>query len=101
MTAAKKIPEKLYRFYRHECCWPYALSFPLVLVIYAIDFFGHEDPLRWPSIASYSIIAGYYLRNVRLYKNEALVSDDPGFFISLLTFKIVLWGVIMLGLLIL
>lgn len=92
--------DKLYRFYRHECCYPYSVSFLLVLFIYAIDFFVSDPPMLWPSITAYLIIAGYYIQNIRFYKRNWLNSDDPEFFMLLLTVKIVLWGFLLSGLLI-
>jgi hypothetical protein len=91
---------KTYHFYRHDCCFPYAISFLLVLFIYTIDFYGSDQPLFWPSIASYLILAGYYVQNIRYYRKNVLTQDDPQFFILLLTVKIVLWGVLLLGLLV-
>jgi len=57
--------------------------------------------MLWPSIVSYFIIAGYYIQNIRYYKRNWINSDDPEFFILLLTVKVVLWGVLLSGLLIL
>jgi hypothetical protein len=73
MTALRKI----FRFYRYECCFPYTMSFFLVLFIYAIDFGVSDQALLWPSIISYLILAGYYVQNVRYYKRNVLGSDDP------------------------
>lgn len=92
---------KIYRFYRHECCFPYAISFLLVLFIYAIDFYGSDQPLFWPSIASYLVLAGYYIQNIRYYRKNVLIQDDPQLFILVLTVKIVLWGVLLLWLIVL
>lgn len=94
MTIAKK----LCRFYRHQCCFPYSLSFVFVLIIYAIDFCAYEAPLIWPSVGAYAIIAAYYLLNLTYYVRKSLVFEDPGFFISVLTVKIFLWGLVLLGL---
>jgi hypothetical protein len=76
------------------------MSFFLVLFIYAIDFGVSDQALLWPSIISYLILAGYYVQNVRYYKRNVLGSDDPEFFILMLSFKIVLWGLLFIGLLI-
>jgi hypothetical protein len=92
---------KIYRFYRYESCFPYTISFLLVLFIYVIDFGISNHPLLWPSIASYLILAGYYVQNIRYYKKNVLTSDDPRFFILMLTFKVGIWGVLLLGLLVL
>jgi len=94
------LPNRIYKFYRHECCFPYSIAFLLVLLIYAIDFFFSDPPMLWPSIVSYLIIAGYYIQNIRYYKRNWINSDDPEFFILLLTVKIVLWGLLLSGLLI-
>jgi hypothetical protein len=50
MGAFKEILKMTLRFYRHECCFPYTLSFLLVLLIYAIDFHTLEKAMLWPSI---------------------------------------------------
>ena len=97
MTALKKI----YRFYRHECCFPYTIAFFLVLFIYAIDFGVYDKPRLWPSVVSYFILAGYYIKNTGYYRKNVLGSDDPKFFILMLTFKIILWGLLLIGLFIL
>ncbi len=94
------LPSRIYQFYRHECCFPYSISFLLVLLIYAIDFFVSDPPMLWPSIVSYLIIAGYYIQNTRYYKRNWINSDDPESFMLLLTIKIVLWGLLLSGLLI-
>jgi len=73
----------------------------LVLFIYGIDFYGSEQPLFWPSIASYIVLAGYYIQNVIYYRKNVLTQDDPQFFILVLTVKIVLWGVLLVGLIVL
>jgi len=57
--------------------------------------------MLWPSIVSYLIIAGYYIQNIRYYKRNWINSDNPEFFMLLLTVKIVLWGLLLAGLLIL
>lgn len=95
------VSKKLSRFYRDECCFPYSLSFLLVLVIYSLDFYVSKKPLLWPSILSYSVITAYYILNVIYYKGKKLIShDDPKFFISILTCKIFLWGILLFGLII-
>jgi hypothetical protein len=94
------VVEKVYRFYRHECCYPYSVSFLLVLCIYAVDFFFSDPPMLWPSLTAYLIIAGYYIQNIRFYKRNRLNSENPEFFILLLTVKIVVWGFLLSGLLI-
>ena len=81
----------VYHFYRYGCCWPYSLSFFLVLAIYFLDFFVGNARHHWASLAAYGIILGYYLYS---YKG-ALCARDSRFFVRFLTFKISLWGIIL------
>lgn len=92
------ILKKIYIFYRHECCFPYSISFFLVLLIYAVDLYTSNKTLLLPSIFSYLIITGYYIQNIIYYKKNVIISDDPKFFILILTVKILLWGILLLGL---
>lgn len=96
--AGQRLVSKIYRFYRYECCFPYSISFLLVLFIYAIDFFISDKLMLWPSILSFLIIAAYYVLNLAKYRKNRLSSDDPKFFISLLTIKTVLWGCLLVAL---
>jgi hypothetical protein len=96
--AGQRLISKIYHFYRCECCIPYSLSFLLVLCIYAIDFFISDKLMLWPSILSFLIIAAYYVLNLVKYWKNTLSSDDPKFFISLLTVKIALWGGLLVAL---
>lgn len=86
----------LYNFYRYDCCWPYAVSFPLTAVIYWLDFAPGYTGARWASFISYSIIFAYYLRNTRLYKDNRLKSHNHDFFIGFLSFKIIVLGSVLL-----
>jgi len=100
LMTGNAIFSKLYRFYRYECCVPYSISFFLVLFIYAIDFFLSDKLLLWPSILSFLIIAAYYVLNLAKYWKNSLSSDDPKFFIYLLTVKMALWGGLLVALII-
>ncbi|MCX5701554.1 MAG: hypothetical protein NTW64_01030 [Candidatus Omnitrophica bacterium] len=93
---AKSLFNKIYNFYRYDCCWPYAVSFLLVLVIYRIDFIDVNRIYHWESIFSYGIIFSYYLYNLHLYYQKKIVSSDTRFFIRFLTFKIFIWGFILI-----
>ena len=95
MGAFKEILKMTWRFYRHECCFPYTLSFLLVLLIYITDFHILEKTMLWPSIISYGIITGYYVQILSYYRRKVLFSDNPKFFILILGFKILLWGIIL------
>lgn len=89
------LARKIWRFYARDCCWPYSLSFYLVLLIFFLDFVLSSQPQVKPSLAAYGIITAYYLQNIRYYRNKVLVSEDPQFFIRFLTCKILLWGCIL------
>ncbi|MCH7505235.1 hypothetical protein IID04_06360 [PVC group bacterium] len=91
---------KIYNFYRHDCCVPYAISYYLVLAIYFLDFCVYQEPVIWPSAFGYFILFAYYLYNVRLYKSQKLHKIDLGFFIGFLTTKITIWGILLVGLVI-
>ena len=90
---------KVARFYRDECCVPYAISFYLTLIIYVLDFHLAPKPLIWPSATSYAILTAYYVQIIARYRQIAREKDDPKFFISFLTLKIVLWGILLIALL--
>ncbi|MBF0502395.1 MAG: hypothetical protein HQM09_19810 [Candidatus Riflebacteria bacterium] len=91
--------KKIWRFYAKECCWPYGLSFYLVLLIFFIDFILSPRPQVMPSVFAYGVIASYYFQNIRYYRSKILVSEDPLFFIGFLSFKIMVWGCILVLLL--
>ncbi|MBU9888397.1 MAG: hypothetical protein KTQ49_00825 [Candidatus Omnitrophica bacterium] len=86
---------KIAVFYRDDCCWPYALSFYLVLIIFAMDFGGVPTPYHGASVFSFGILLAYYLYNLRLYFRKdirIMEKKDPVFFIGFLSSKIALWG---------
>ncbi len=83
---------KIYRFYRHECCVPYTISFILTLVIYYLDFFVYEKLLLWPSFASYSVLAAYFVYIMVQYYRGLIPYEEPRFFVAVLTVKISVWG---------
>lgn len=95
----KTLAGNIWRFYARECCWPYGLSFYLVLLIFFLDFVLSPQPQIVPSMAAYGIVTAYYFQNIRYYRNKVLVSEDPHFFIRFLTCKIIVWGCILAGLL--
>ena len=76
MTHHYSVAAKIYRFYRSECCWPYALSFLLALLIYILDFYYADTVWMSSSILSYVILFSYYLYNVRLFKRNALHKEE-------------------------
>ena len=83
------------RFYARECCWPYGISFYLTLLIFYLDLVLSPHPQALPSMFAYGIITAYYFQNIRYYRKNLLSSENPGFFIGFLTFKIVTWGIIL------
>ncbi len=92
---------KIYRFYRHECCVPYTISFVLTLVIYYVDFFIYEKLLLWPSIISYSVLTAYFAYIMVQYFKGKIPYEEPKFFVSVLGAKIFIWGAVLAGLFIL
>ena len=97
-----EILKKTYRFYRHECCFPYSISFLLVLLIYSMDFYILEKTKIWPSLISYIIVTGYYVKIFSYYRRGILstLSHDPKFIISILSIKVFLWGILLFALII-
>ena len=95
---AKLLAGNICDFYRHGCCWPYAVSFFLVLIIYWLDFFFVNTRCNSASLAAYGIIFAYYLRNVRLYAQAKIKAANAGFFIIFLSSKITVWGLILVSL---
>jgi len=87
--------KNIYEFYRFDCCWPYAASFFLVLIIYWLDFFITDTRYHWPSAVAYGIILGYYLYNLHRYFHGKIKAGNVKFFVALLSSKIILWGLIL------
>ncbi|MDD5156377.1 MAG: hypothetical protein PHF11_07870 [Candidatus Omnitrophica bacterium] len=85
----------IYGFYRHDCCWPYAASFFLVLVIYWLDFFVAGLPYHWASLSAYGTLLVYYLYSARLYSQGRIRAKNTHFFMGFLSFKIILWGALL------
>lgn len=97
----KPLFHKIYNFYRRDCCWPYAISFLLVLMIYRFDFIEPKKSCHWESIFSFGILFSYYIYNLRLYFRGKIAASDPQFLIGLLSIKIFAWGLILVLLFIL
>jgi len=87
--------KNIYEFYRHDCCWPYAASFFLVLSIYWLDFFIVNIRQHWASLVAYGIILVYYLYNVSLYFRNKVKTKNAKFFVVFLSSKIIIWGFIL------
>ena len=88
--------EKIYRFYRYDCCWPYAVSFFLALLIYGLDFFMVHAHYHWASLASYTIILAYYLYIAYLYFQGKVKKENDKFSMVFLTSKVILLGCILI-----
>lgn len=84
--------KNIYQFYRYDCCWPYSVSFFLVLIIYWLDFFIVNISNHWVSMVSYGVIFAYYLYNVFLSAKGRIKAGDKIFFIVFLSSKIIIWG---------
>lgn len=87
--------KNIYEFYRYDCCWPYAVSFFLVLSIYCLDFFIVNTRHHWASLVAYGIILVYYLYNVSLYFQNKVKAKNTKFFAAFLSSKIIIWGCIL------
>ena len=92
----KQLTKNIYEFYRYDCCWPYAASFFLTLGIYRIDLFRGHRSTPMASVAAYGILLAYYLYNLRRYAQGRLTARNNQFFISYLSFKILVWGSLLL-----
>ncbi len=86
----------IYQFYRYDCCWPYAVSFLLLLVIYWLDFFIVKTRYHYASLTGYGIILAYYLYNVVLYHKGKIKVKGLKFSIRFLSFKIIIWGLVLI-----
>ncbi|HLD29861.1 MAG TPA: hypothetical protein VJC03_05925 [bacterium] len=93
----KSVLKKVFVFYTKDCCWPYALSFYLVLLLYAEDFLLSERPMIWPSVLAYMILWGYYRYNRHMYRINKIDAVDIIFFIRYLALKIYAWGILLAG----
>lgn len=87
--------KNIYEFYRFDCCWPYAVSFFLVLIVFWLDFFVTNIRYHWPSLVAYGIILSYYLYNLYRYFQGKIKAGNVKFFVALLSSKIILWGLIL------
>jgi hypothetical protein len=83
--------EKIKEFYCARCCWPYSAAFYVTLGIYWMD---RSSSFPAASFSAFSILAAYYLYNVSQYRNGTL--GESAFFIWFLTFKISVWGLLLI-----
>ena len=82
-------------FYRYDCCWPYAASFFLALIIYWLDFFVTDTRRHWASLVAYGIIFAYFLHIARLYFQNKIEKKNTKFFAVFLSSKVALWGFVL------
>jgi hypothetical protein len=87
--------KNIYTFYRHDCCWPYAASFFLTLIIFWQDFFAVGTRYHWASLVAYGIILAYYLDIMRLYFQNKTEKKNLGFFVAFLSCQTILWGILL------
>jgi len=87
--------KNIYEFYRQDCCWPYAASFFLTLIIYWLDFFIVPTRCHWASPLAYGVILAYYLYIVYLYFQNKAKTAKARFFMTFLSSKVVIWGLIL------
>jgi hypothetical protein len=83
-------------FYMRDCCWPYAVSFWLVLIIFWQDFSNANRHVHGASLVAYGIILGYYLYILHLYFRKKLVKENMGFFLAFLSAKILILGILLI-----
>jgi len=84
------------QFYRHDCCWPYAVSFYLTLIIYWFDFFVANSSRHWASPVAYGILLAYFLYIIHLFLLNKLENKNRTFFVGFLSFKVIVWGSVLL-----
>lgn len=84
--------KNIYTFYRYDCCWPYAASFFLALIVFWQDFFVVGTCSHWASLVAYGIILAYYLQIIRLYSQGKTEKRNLKFFIGFLSLQTVVWG---------
>lgn len=82
-------------FYKQDCCWPYAVSFYLTLLIYGLDFFRAGARCHWASPVAYGILLAYFLYNLHLYFRGKIKATNAPFALSFLSFKIAVWGLVL------
>jgi len=88
--------QNIIRFYRQDCCWPYAASFFLALIIFWQDFFIVKTRFHWASLVAYGILLAYYLYNVRLYFKGRTKPIISKFSIGFLSAKVLTWGAVLI-----
>ncbi|MBN1493298.1 MAG: hypothetical protein JW938_04055 [Candidatus Omnitrophica bacterium] len=96
IATIKKLSKNIYKFYRFDCCWPYSVSFYLVLIIFYLEACVIKNPSKWASIVSYGILLAYYLYIRKLYAERRLTQKrNESFLMLFLTAKIIIWGCIL------
>jgi hypothetical protein len=91
----RSLIKNIYVFYRYDCCWPYSASFFLALIIFWLDFFVEKTRCHWASPVVYGVILAYFLRIVQLYSQDRIEKKNLKFFMVFLSFKTVLWGILL------
>ncbi|MFH1208058.1 MAG: hypothetical protein V1673_00685 [Candidatus Omnitrophota bacterium] len=91
----RSLLKNIYTFYRYDCCWPYAASFFLALIVFWQDFFVVSTRYRWASLVAYGIILAYYLYIIHLYFQGKTEKRNLKFFVGFLSFQTVIWGVVL------
>ncbi len=75
----RELLEKIYYFYRDDCCWPYVVSFPLVLLIYWLERQAVADGFPWASTGAYAVLFAYWGYNFYLYNTTRFEAKDGPF----------------------
>jgi hypothetical protein len=92
---ARYLIKDIFVFYRHDCCWPYAVSFYLTLIIYYLDFFTVATDRHWASPVAYGVLFVYFLYNLRRYFQGRIQAKNAQFLRSFLSFKITVLGLVL------
>ena len=95
MAILNKLIRKLLVFYKEDCCWPYSLSFFLILIVYLLEFYSDTNSSS-ASLIAYLVIFAYYLYNIHLYRHNKLDAVDIVFFVKYLTFKIIVLSLLLI-----
>ncbi len=89
-------PRNVRTFYTRDCCWPYAASFFLALIVFGLDFSDRHSHFHWASFTAFGIILSYYLYILRLYFRKKLTKENLRFFIKFLSVKVLVLGAVLL-----
>lgn len=91
----RSLIKHIHAFYKYDCCWPYAVSFFLTLMIYYLDFFRAGTRCHWASPVAYGILLAYFLYNLHLYSRGKIKATNAPFALLFLSFKLTVLGLVL------